>query len=88
VRVSEPIFPSRGCDPVSPAREKLMRETDRILAMAEDLGNRGFAAEAATFALIAAQRLQAIRALEEIAEIAKRPGGVGQIARDALRVIR
>ena len=74
--------------PTSPAYAKLMREAVEISVMAEDLRNRGFAAEAATFALIAAQRLQAIRALEEIAEIAKRPGGVGQIARDALRVIR
>jgi hypothetical protein len=51
--------------PTSPACAKLMREADEILAMAEDLRNRGFAAEATTFALIAAQRLRAIRALEE-----------------------
>jgi hypothetical protein len=52
--------------PTSPTCTKLTREADEILAMAEDLRNRGFAAEATTFALIAAQRLQAIRLLEEI----------------------
>jgi hypothetical protein len=79
-----------GCpNPSSPpAGVKLMREADEISAMAEDLRNRGLAAEALTFALIAAERLVLICALEEIAEIAKRPGGVGQIARDALRVTR
>jgi len=54
------------CDPVSPACAKLLQEADKILSMAEDLRNRGFAAEAMAFALIAAQRLQAIRALEKM----------------------
>jgi hypothetical protein len=48
--------------PTSPACEKLMREAGEISAMAEDLRNRGLAAEAVTFALIAAQLLRAIRA--------------------------
>lgn len=43
-----------------------MQEADEILAMAEDLRNRGFASEAVMFALIAAQRLKAIRALEKM----------------------
>jgi hypothetical protein len=40
---------------------KLFREANEIIAMAEDLANRGFPGEAACFALAAAQRLQLIR---------------------------
>jgi hypothetical protein len=49
--------------------DKLLREADAIIAMGQDLANRGFPGEAACFALAAAQRLQLARIIEGIAAL-------------------
>jgi sulfur transfer complex TusBCD TusB component (DsrH family) len=54
----------------SPGAAKLLRVADEIIAMAQDLQARGLAGEAVTFALIAAQYLQAARALQDLQMIA------------------
>jgi hypothetical protein len=55
------------------AIDKLMHEADEIIRMAEELSNRGYGAEAAFFAVIAAGRLQAIRALERLRDVGRPP---------------
>ncbi len=48
----------------TPATDRLLRQVDEILNMAQDLQRRGFAAEAVAYPLIAARHLQAVRALQ------------------------
>jgi hypothetical protein len=47
--------------------ERLTREAIEISTMAEELSARGLQAEAVTFALAAAERLRAVRALSKMA---------------------
>ncbi len=52
------------------ALDRLSHEADEVIRMAQDLQSRGFHAEAMFFAAIAAGRLQAIRALERLRDVA------------------
>jgi len=54
----------------TPAIDKLTRNVGEIIEMAADLQHRGFMFEAATFAMMAAQRLQAVRALQRLHDAA------------------
>ncbi len=54
-----------------PAARAYLAEADEIIAMAQDLSARGLAAEAVTFALAAQERINAAKALQELANAGK-----------------